>query len=67
MTMTELIKAIQQETEWLSTTEEDEVECISIENLEGILTRWVGLRVVISESECLPNTLTKKTNGNFTE
>jgi hypothetical protein len=26
-------------TEWLETTEGDEVECISIENLEGILNR----------------------------
>lgn len=65
--MTDLIKAIQQETEWLSTTEEDEVECISIENLEGILTRWIGLRVVISESECLPNNSNKTTNGDNIE
>ena len=33
----DLIEAIQENTEWLQTTEEDEVECISIENLEGIL------------------------------
>jgi hypothetical protein len=35
----DLITAIQNETEWLETTEGDEVECISIENLEGILNR----------------------------
>lgn len=67
MIMADLIREIQQETEWLSTTEEDEIECISIENLEGILTRWVGLRVVISESECLPNNSNKKTNGDNIE
>lgn len=64
MIITDLITAIQQETEWLSTTDGDEVECISIENLEGILTRLVGLRVVISENECLPKL---NDNGNKTE
>ena len=33
----DLIEAIQENTEWLQTTEEDEVECISIENIEVIL------------------------------
>lgn len=65
--MTDLIKAIQQDVEWLSTTDGDEIECISIENLEGILTRWIGLRVIISESECLPNNSNKKTNGDNIE
>lgn len=36
---TKLVKDIQAEVEWLSTTEGDEVECISIESLEGILSR----------------------------
>lgn len=30
---------IQDNIEWLSTTEDDEVECIGIENLEGIISR----------------------------
>jgi hypothetical protein len=39
MTIKDLVVEIQMNTEWLSTTEGDEVECISIENLEGILNR----------------------------
>ena len=35
-----LVEAIQENIEWLQTTEEDEVECISIENLEGILSKY---------------------------
>lgn len=38
MNLDDLIKGIQDEVEYLSTTEGDEVECISIENLEGILS-----------------------------
>ncbi len=37
MTPQVLKEKIQSEVEWLETTEGDEVECISIENLEGIL------------------------------
>ena len=33
----QMVKAIQDNIEWLSTTEGDEVQCISIENLEAIL------------------------------
>ena len=32
-----LLLKVYQETEYLQTTEGDEVECISIENLDGIL------------------------------
>ena len=39
MTIKDLVVEIQMNTEWLETTEGDEVECISIENLEGILNR----------------------------
>lgn len=35
-----LVEAIQENIEWLQTTEEDEVECVSIENLEGILSKY---------------------------
>ena len=31
--------------EWLQTTEGDEVECISIENLEGIIKRTIGYNI----------------------
>lgn len=34
-----LLLKVQQETEYLQTTEGDEVECISIESLDGILKR----------------------------
>ena len=35
-----LITEIQANIEYLNTVDGDEIECISIENLEGILTRW---------------------------
>ena len=35
-----LEEEIKENIEWLSTTEDDEVGCIGIENLEGILTRF---------------------------
>ena len=49
MSVEELIKEIQNNTEWLSTTEEDEVECIGIENLEGLLTTFFNKRILISQ------------------
>jgi|LakMenEpi03Aug12_release.lakeMendotaPanAssembly.Ray.scaffolds.fasta_scaffold3687243_2 hypothetical protein len=67
MTVDKLIEDIQENIEWLETTQGDEVECISIENLEGILTRMLGTRVLISESECLPKPLNKTTDGNNIE
>ena len=44
-----LIETIQNETEWLSTTQGDEIECISIENLEGILSAFLHKQIKISE------------------
>ena len=41
MTNEKLINDIQENIEWLETTEGDEVECISIENLEGILSKFL--------------------------
>jgi len=35
---------IKDNVEWLTTSEGDEVECIGIENLEGILNRFLELR-----------------------
>ena len=46
----DLITAIQNETEWLTTTEDDEIECIGIENLEGILNKFFGFKLKISQS-----------------
>ena len=50
MTTKDLIAEIQQETEWLHTSNGDEVECISIENLEFILTKFANTRIVLSEN-----------------
>ena len=44
----DLITAIQNDTEWLTTTEDDEVECIGIENLEGILQKFFNKPIKIS-------------------
>ena len=46
----ELTYEIQQEIEWLETTEGDSIECIGIENLEGILSRFFGVKLRISQS-----------------
>lgn len=56
MTKQELIADIQQEIEWLSTTNGDEVECISIENLEFILTKLLNSSILISEGKSVPPT-----------
>lgn len=45
----ELVHEIRQETEWLETTEGDSIECIGIENLEGILSRFFGFKLKITQ------------------
>jgi hypothetical protein len=49
MTLYELTKAIQSETEFLETTEGDEIECIGIENLEGILSKYFNKEIKLTE------------------
>lgn len=44
-----LREEILEQAEWLETTEGDEIECVSLENLEGILTRHIGLPIKLSE------------------
>ena len=44
-----LLIAIHNESEWLSTTEGDEVECISIENLESILTNYFRTQIKLTQ------------------
>ncbi len=39
--MEELLEELDTNTEYLETTEGDEVECISIENLKGILKKYI--------------------------
>lgn len=47
--LTWLEEEIEDNTECLTTTEEDEVLCISIENLEGILKRHINKRVKLNK------------------
>jgi hypothetical protein len=49
MSTKELIQLIQDNIEWLSTTEGDEVECISIENLESILTNYFKTNIKLTQ------------------
>ena len=49
MNVQDLINSIQAETEWLQTTEEDEVACISLESLEGILSKYFNKEVKLTE------------------
>lgn len=46
----ELTYDIQQEIEYLETTEGDSIECIGIENLEGILSSFFGIKIKLSQS-----------------
>jgi hypothetical protein len=46
-----LINDIQDNIEWLETTEGDEVECIGIENLEGLLSAFFGEKIKLSQDE----------------
>jgi len=48
MNVQQLIEAIQSEVEWLETSEGDEIECIGIENLEGILSRYLGFNIKLT-------------------
>lgn len=50
VTLEELVYEIQKNTEWLETTHQDSVECISIENLEEVLNNVFGIKINISQS-----------------
>ena len=43
-----LKQEIQDNIEWLSTTEDDEVECIGVENLEVILGRFLNREIKLT-------------------
>ncbi len=49
MTIQDLKEAIQNEIEWLETSEGDEVECIGIENLEGILSKYFNTEIKLTQ------------------
>jgi hypothetical protein len=51
MTLESLIEAIQLEAEYLETTEGDEYECVTLENLEGILTRYFKQTIKLKTDE----------------
>ena len=48
MSIEELVTEIQDNIEWLSTTEDDEVECIGVENLEVILGRFLNREIKLT-------------------
>lgn len=50
MNVQSLIEAIQNEIEFLETTEGDEIECIGIENLEGILSKYLGTTIKLTQN-----------------
>jgi hypothetical protein len=45
MNVQTLIDAIQENIEWLESSEGDEIECKGIENLEGILSRYFDFKI----------------------
>jgi hypothetical protein len=44
-----LEEEIKENIEWLSTTEDDEVECIGVENLEAILSKFIGRKIDLKQ------------------
>jgi len=48
-TISQLIEEIQNEVEFLQTMEFDEIECIGIENLEGILSRYFNTHIKLTQ------------------
>ena len=44
-----LEEEIKENVEWLYTTQKDEVECIGVENLEGILSRFFNEPVKLQQ------------------
>ena len=51
MTINQLIDKIKDNVEWLQTTEGDEVECISMENLQGILQKYLQVNLNLKSDE----------------
>ena len=48
MSIENLIEEIQNEAEFLSTTEGDEVDCIGLEILEGILSKFLNQKIKLA-------------------
>jgi len=51
MTFDELKESIQEEIEWLETTDRDVIQCISIENLEAILSVYFNTEIKLTKEE----------------
>ena len=49
MNVEALVEAIQAEVEWFETTEGDDLEWIGIENLEGILSKYLGVTIKLTQ------------------
>ena len=49
MTIEDLKQAIQDHVEWFETTEGDDLECIGIENLEGILSKYFNTEIKLTQ------------------
>lgn len=45
----QLEESIKENVEWLYTTDNDEVQAISIENLETILSRFFGTKIELKQ------------------
>ena len=46
-----LEEEIKENIEWLSTIDDDEIECIGIENLEAILTRFFNRTITLRHNK----------------
>ena len=44
-----LEEQIKENVEWLYTTDNDEIECISVENLEGILSKFFSRKMDLKQ------------------
>lgn len=51
LTISKLVGEIQANTEWMTTSQKDDVECISIKNLEAILSRFLNVNVKLKQHE----------------
>ena len=51
MTINQLIDNIKGNAEWLETTQGDEIECISMENLQGILQKFLNVQLKLTSDE----------------
>ncbi len=46
-----MLEAINEDSEWLQTTEGDEIHCIGLENLDGIFKRFLSGETFIKAIE----------------